>query len=118
MKPKPFYDKTGSYYHFIRYYKNNDERNDILHREDGPAVTIIYARNGDIHSHVYKCNGVEHRLDGPSHFDYSMKSFHGGPQRLMNVVFRVNGISLCEIPYSNNKPIIGSMKIKLRTALI
>lgn len=45
-----------------RYYKNN-----LLHRDEGPAIIQFYNMNGrwDISYYYYK-NGLKHREDGPA----------------------------------------------------
>lgn len=53
---KPAIDEPG--------YRQRWMQNNVLHREDGPAITIYY-KNGEYHERWYK-NNVQHRDDGPA----------------------------------------------------
>lgn len=86
-------------------------KNDEIHREDGPAV-INYFTNGKVHYQIYLVNNVRHRIDGPSYSRFDDVGFiktqeyyknnvrhrHNGPailsknSRRVHVNFFYNGV--------------------------
>ncbi len=56
--------RNGKLTHQV-YMKYDDDRNGLIHREDGPAI-LIWDDHGNLICKKYVINGLSHRINGPS----------------------------------------------------